>query len=195
MREYLFTSESVSEGHPDKVADRISDAVLDACLRHDRNARVACETLISSDLLVISGEFKVKDNYLPDFKEIAFDVLKKTGYGEGDFGFDFDRCKVMVSAKRQSEDISRGVERGEETGAGDQGLMFGYATRETRELMPMPIMLAHQLMMRQAELRKRVKILGPDAKSQVTVRYCNGMPVSVEKVVVSTQHRKDADLE
>ncbi len=190
-REFLFTSESVSEGHPDKTADRISDAVLDEYLRHDKNSRCACETLISNDLIVISGEFRTRDGFIPDFKGIAFDVLRKTGYGDGDFGFDFEKCRYIQSIKEQSHEINNGVDRGENIGAGDQGLMFGYATNETPEMMPMPILLAHKLMMRQAELRKSGEIdwLGPDAKAQVTVRYRNGKPVNVEKVVLSTQHK------
>ncbi len=190
-KEYLFTSESVSEGHPDKIADRISDAILDAYLTKDRNAKSACETLISGDLLVISGEFKTSSKDDIDHKQIAFDVIKQSGYGDRYFGFDFHGCRFVSSIKEQSAEINMGVEQKGNTGAGDQGLMFGYATNETPELMPLPISLAHKLMMRQAELRKSGEIdwLEPDAKSQVTVKYRNGRPVSVEKIVLSTQHK------
>ena len=190
-KEYLFTSESVSEGHPDKVADQISDAILDAYLENDKHAKVACETLISGDLLVISGEFKYNSEDKIDHKQIAFDVIKKIGYDKGSFGFDFDKCRFIPSIKEQSAEINIGVEQKGNTGAGDQGLMFGYAANETPELMPIPISLAHKLMMRQAELRKSGEIdwLGPDAKSQVTVKYRGGKPVSVEKIVLSTQHK------
>lgn len=190
-KEYLFTSESVSEGHPDKVADQISDSILDAYLENDKHAKVACETLISGDLLVISGEFKYNSEDKIDHEQIAFDVIRKIGYDKGSFGFDFDKCRFIPSIKEQTAEINIGVEQKGNTGAGDQGLMFGYATNETPEYMPLPILLAHKLMFKQAELRKNGEIdwLGPDAKAQVTVKYRNGKPVSVEKVVLSTQHK------
>ncbi len=195
-KEYLFSSESVSEGHPDKIADQISDAVLDTYLSEDKNAKVACETLISEKLLVISGEFKTEKKFKPDFEEIAFNVIRNIGYGNGNFGFNFDECEVITSIKSQSSDINRGVERGEEIGAGDQGLMFGYASNETTEYMPLPILLAHKLMKKQSDLRKSGEIewLGPDAKTQVTVRYKNDKPVTVEKIVFSTQHTEGIKL-
>lgn len=192
-KEYLFSSESVSEGHPDKIADQISDAILDAYLEKDKNAKVACETLISGNLIVISGEFKCSSDEIINHKEIAIKVIKKIGYDKGDFGFDVDNCVFIHSIKEQSNDINIGVEQENNIGAGDQGLMFGYASNETQEFMPLPILLAHKLMQKQSELRKNGKLdwLGPDAKSQVTVRYKNDKPVSVEKVVLSTQHKKD----
>lgn len=195
-KEYLFTSESVSEGHPDKVADQISDAILDAYLEKDKYAKVACETLISGDLLVISGEFKYNSEDKIDHEQIAFDVIRKIGYDKGSFGFDFNKCRFIPSIKEQSSDINIGVEQGNNIGAGDQGLMFGYASNETPELMPLPISLAHKLVQKQAELRKRGQFdwLGPDAKSQVTVKYKNGIPVSVEKVVLSTQHKSSIGI-
>ena len=193
MSDYLFTSESVSEGHPDKVADQISDAVLDAILTQDPNARVACETLCSTGLIVMSGEITTHASV--DYNIIARETVKRIGYTSSDIGFDSVTCAVLTAFNKQSPDIAQGVNRAEEMeqGAGDQGLMFGYACDETPQLMPMPIFYAHRLVERQAELRKagRLKWLRPDAKSQVSVRYQNGKPVSIETVVISTQHDPD----
>jgi len=201
MSEYLFTSESVSEGHPDKVSDQISDAVLDAILTHDINARVACETLCSTGLIVMSGE--ITTNASVDYNVIARETIKRIGYTSSDIGFDANTCAVLTAFNKQSPDIAQGVNRTKEQeldqGAGDQGLMFGYACNETPQLMPMPIHYAHRLVERQAELRRsgRLTWLRPDAKSQVSVNYKNGKPQSVETVVISTQHNPDishADL-
>lgn len=201
MSEYLFTSESVSEGHPDKVSDQISDAVLDAILTHDINARVACETLCSTGLIVMSGE--ITTNASVDYNVIARETLKHIGYTSSDIGFDASTCSVLTAFNKQSPDIAQGVDRTKEQeldqGAGDQGLMFGYACNETPQLMPMPIHYAHRLVEKQAELRKsgRLTWLRPDAKSQVSVNYKNGKPQSVETVVISTQHNPEishADL-
>lgn len=193
MSDYLFTSESVSEGHPDKVADQISDAVLDAILAQDPNARVACETLCSTGLIVMSGEITTHASV--DYNIIARETVKRIGYTSSDIGFDSVTCAVLTAFNKQSPDIAQGVNRAEEMeqGAGDQGLMFGYACDETPQLMPMPIFYAHRLVERQAELRKagRLKWLRPDAKSQVSVRYQNGKPVTIETVVISTQHDPD----
>ena len=195
MSEYLFTSESVSEGHPDKVSDQISDAVLDAILTHDINARVACETLCSTGLIVMSGE--ITTNASVDYNVIARETLKHIGYTSSDIGFDASTCSVLTAFNKQSPDIAQGVDRTKEKeldqGAGDQGLMFGYACNETPQLMPMPIHYAHRLVERQAELRKsgRLPWLRPDAKSQVSVNYKNGKPQSVETVVISTQHNPE----
>jgi S-adenosylmethionine synthetase len=190
--EFLFTSESVSEGHPDKVADQISDAVLDALLTQDRNSRVAAETLCNTGLVVLAGE--ITTNAVVDYIQIARGVIRDIGYDNTDYGIDYRGCAVMVCYDKQSQDISQGVTEGDglfkEQGAGDQGLMFGYACDETDALMPAPIHYAHRLMERQAQLRKagRLPWLRPDAKSQVTLRYVDGRPVSAESVVVSTQH-------
>ena len=201
MSEYLFTSESVSEGHPDKVSDQISDAVLDAILTHDRVARVACETLCSTGLIVMSGE--ITTNASVDYNTIARETLKRIGYTSSDIGFDASTCSVLTAFNKQSIDIKQGVDRAKEEeldqGAGDQGLMFGYACNETPQLMPMPIHYAHRLMERQAEMRRsgRMTWLRPDAKSQVSVNYKNGNPQSIETVVISTQHNPEishADL-
>ena len=195
MREYLLTSESVSEGHPDKVSDQISDAVLDAILTQDTNARVACETLCSTGLIVMSGE--ITTNALVDYNLIARETIKRIGYTSSDIGFDSNTCAVLTAFNKQSPDIAQGVNRTKEQeldqGAGDQGLMFGYACDETPQLMPMPIYYAHRLMERQAEMRRnrRLTWLRPDAKSQVSVSYKNGKPHSVETVVISTQHHPD----
>ena len=195
MSEYLFTSESVSEGHPDKVSDRISDAVLDAILTQDTNARVACETLCSTGLIVMSGE--ITTNAMVDYNVIARETIKRIGYTSSDIGFDSNTCAVLTAFNKQSPDIAQGVNRTKEQeldqGAGDQGLMFGYACDETPQLMPMPIYYAHRLMERQAELRRsgRLTWLRPDAKSQVSVSYKNGKPHRVETVVISTQHHPD----
>ncbi len=195
MSEYLFTSESVSEGHPDKVADQISDAILDAILTQDPNARVACETLCSTGLIVMSGEITTEANV--DYMQVARAAVKRIGYNSSDIGFDYHTCAVLTAFNKQSADIAQGVNRTKEEemdqGAGDQGLMFGYACDETPQLMPMPIYYAHRLMERQAELRKdgRLSWLRPDAKSQVSVRYLNGKPQRIETVVISTQHNPD----
>ncbi len=194
-REFLFTSESVSEGHPDKVADQISDAVLDAILAQDPRGRVACETLVSTGLVVISGE--ITTNADINYMDIARATVKRIGYDDSDIGFDYKSCAVLTAINRQSSDIAQGVNEGEgldlDQGAGDQGLMFGYATNETASLMPFPIYYAHRIMQRQAEVRKdgRLPWLRPDAKSQLTVKYVDGKPVSIDTVVVSTQHHPD----
>ncbi|MDD2668869.1 MULTISPECIES: methionine adenosyltransferase [Zoogloea] len=194
-REFLFTSESVSEGHPDKVADQISDAVLDAILAQDPRGRVACETLVSTGLVVISGE--ITTNADINYMDIARATVKRIGYDDSDIGFDYKSCAVLTAINRQSSDIAQGVNEGEgldlDQGAGDQGLMFGYATNETPSLMPFPIYYAHRIMQRQAEVRKdgRLPWLRPDAKSQLTVKYVDGKPVAIDTVVVSTQHHPD----
>jgi len=195
--EYLFTSESVSEGHPDKVADQISDAVLDALLAQDTRSRVAAETLCNTGLVVMAGE--ITTNAVVDYIQVARGVIRDIGYDNTDYGIDYRGCAVMVCYDKQSQDISQGVTEGDgrfkEQGAGDQGLMFGYACDETDVLMPAPIHYAHRLMERQAQLRKegRLSWLRPDAKSQVTLRYVDGRPVSAESIVVSTQHAPDVD--
>ena len=192
---YLFTSESVSEGHPDKIADQISDAVLDAILAKDKNARVACETLIKNGLVMIAGE--ITTSAWVDLEHIARDTIRKIGYNNPAYGFDCDACAVVSAIGKQSTDIAMGVDRREDhdLGAGDQGLMFGYATNETPELMPAPIMYAHKLVRQQAQVRKsgKLKWLRPDAKSQITLRYENNKPVGVECIVLSTQHDPDID--
>jgi len=200
-RSYLFTSESVSEGHPDKIADQISDAILDAFIRIDLHSHVACETMVTKDFVVLAGEFKTDSvesfrRIERDASSIARSVLRDIGYRNSATGIDPDRCEVRVAFNRQSQDISRGVERqGAVLGAGDQGLMFGYACDETAELMPLPIWLAHRLVERQAQVRREGALpwLRPDAKSQVTVRWEGGRPSVVERVVLSTQHAPDVD--
>ncbi len=184
-RRFLFTSESVTEGHPDKIADQISDAVLDAVLSQDAMGRVACETLVTTGLAMVAGE--ITTSAAPDYNEIVREVIRNVGYTRAKYGFDADTCAVISSIKRQSPDIAMGVDTG---GAGDQGLMFGYACDETNELMPLPIMLAHKLVRRLSEMRKSgmVDFLRPDGKSQVTVEYVNGQPLRVDCVVISTQH-------
>ena len=194
-KEYLFTSESVSEGHPDKVADQISDGILDAILADDPHARVACETLVSTGLVVISGEITTKAHV--NYREITQEVIRRIGYDNSDIGFDYKSCAILTAINRQSPDIAQGVDRASDDnfdqGAGDQGLMFGFATNETPSLMPLPIYYAHRIMQRQAELRKNGSLpwLRPDAKSQLTARYVDGKPVSIDTVVVSTQHDPD----
>ncbi len=201
MSQYLFTSESVSEGHPDKVADQISDGVLDAILTQDPRARVACEVLTSTGLIVISGEITTSANI--NYIDVARDVVKRIGYNSSEIGFDYQTCAVLTALNRQSPDIAIGVNEGSgldlDQGAGDQGLMFGYATDETDTFMPLAIHLAHRLVQRQSELRKdgRLPFLRPDAKSQVTIRYENGQAVAIDTVVLSTQHNPEishADL-
>jgi len=190
--EFIFTSESVSEGHPDKVADQISDSVLDAILTEDRTGRVACETLVSTGLVVISGEITTTAHI--NYREIAQETVRRIGYTDSEVGFDYKSCAILTAINRQSPDIAQGVNEGQgidlDQGAGDQGLMFGYACNETPSLMPLPIYYAHRLMQRQAEVRKdgRLPWLRPDAKSQLSVRYVAGKPVAIDTVVVSTQH-------
>ncbi|HSF46833.1 MAG TPA: methionine adenosyltransferase, partial [Burkholderiales bacterium] len=197
MNDYLFTSESVSEGHPDKIADQISDAVLDAILAQDPRGRVACETLVATGLVVIAGE--ITTSATVDYNRIARDTVKRIGYVSSDIGFDHQTCAVLTSFGKQSADIAQGVDRADEReqGAGDQGLMFGYACDETPQLMPMPIYYAHRLMQRHAELRRdgRLPWLRPDAKSQVTVRYIDGRPQHIDTVVLSTQHEPQVSRE
>ena len=193
MRDYLFTSESVSEGHPDKVADQISDTVLDYLLEEDSSSRVACETLVNTGLVVLSGEI-TSNRSLDGVTERVRETIKEIGYVGSEMGFDYRSCAVMMSLDRQSQDIAAGVNEGEglylDQGAGDQGLMFGYACTETDVLMPMPIEYSHRLVKKQAEVRKNGQLawLRPDAKSQVTVRYENGKPSFIDTVVLSTQH-------
>ena len=190
--EYLFTSESVSEGHPDKVADQISDAILDAILAQDPKARVAAETLCNTGLVVLAGEITTHANV--DYISVARNAIKRIGYDNADFGIDYKSCAVMVCYDKQSPDIAQGVNEGQgldlDQGAGDQGLMFGYACDETPELMPAAIHYAHRIVERQSQLRKdgRLPWLRPDAKSQVTLRYVDGQPVGIDTIVLSTQH-------
>jgi len=190
---FLFTSESVSEGHPDKMADQISDAVLDSILKNDPKARVACETLITTGYAVIAGE--ISTNCYIEIPQIVRNTVEKIGYTHSDMGFDFETCGVLVSLDEQSKDIAQGVDKSskKEQGAGDQGMMFGYATKETPELMPMPIMYSHKLVKKLADVRKKgiLSYLRPDSKSQVSVRYENDKPVCIETVVISTQHKPE----
>jgi len=194
---FVFTSESVSEGHPDKVADRISDSILDAILEQDSQARVACETMINTGMIVLSGEITTSANI--DYQQVAREAVKNIGYNSSDMGFDYSSCAVLVAMDKQSVDIAAGVNEGEgidlNQGAGDQGLMFGYASNETDELMPMPVLLSHKIVAKQAEVRKSGKLnyLRPDAKSQVSVRYENDKPVAIDAVVLSTQHAADVE--
>ncbi|MFC5995849.1 methionine adenosyltransferase [Pseudonocardia hispaniensis] len=210
--EHMFTSESVTEGHPDKIADQISDAVLDAALAGDPESRVACETLVTTGLVVVAGEITTTAHL--DVTDIVRETICRIGYDCGDFGFDGRHCAVMIALDKQSPDIAQGVDRAFEnraqpqpghgradeldsSGAGDQGMMFGFATRETEELMPLPIALAHRLSRRLAQVRKDrlLPYLRPDGKTQVTVRYRDGLPVAVEKVLISTQHAEEVDSE
>ena len=199
MSEYLFTSESVSEGHPDKVADQISDAILDAILAQDKHSRVAAETLCNTGLVVLAGEITTNANV--DYIQVARDTIKRIGYDNTEYGIDYKGCAVLVAYDKQSPDIAQGVNAAYDDnlgqGAGDQGLMFGYACDETPSLMPLPIYLSHRLVERQAMLRKdgRLPWARPDAKSQVTVRYVDGKPHSIDTVVLSTQHHPDISLE
>jgi len=195
LQNFVFTSESVSEGHPDKMCDQISDAVLDALLAEDPNSRVACESLAKTGMVVLAGEITTKAKI--DYAKVVRDTVRRIGYTDSSMGFDADTCAVLAAVDRQSPDISQGVTEGEglhkEQGAGDQGLMFGLACDETPELMPLPIMLAHQLVERLAAERRTGKypFLRPDSKSQVTVQYRDGKPVRVDAVVISTQHSAD----
>jgi S-adenosylmethionine synthetase len=195
--DFLFTSESVSEGHPDKVADQISDAILDAILAQDKYSRVAAETLCNTGLVVLAGEITTAANV--DYIQVARETIKRIGYDNTEYGIDYKGCAVLVAYDKQSVDIKRGVDKASDDdlnqGAGDQGLMFGYACDETPELMPAPIYYAHRLVERQADLRRdgRLSWLRPDAKSQVTFRYVNGKPSSIDTVVLSTQHSPDVD--
>ena len=193
---YLFTSESVSEGHPDKIADQISDAVLDAILKQDKNARVACETLVKTGFVVLAGE--VTTSAWVDLDDLVRKVIVDIGYNSSDIGFDGHTCGVLSAIGKQSSDIAQGVDRivDEDQGAGDQGLMFGFACNDTDVLMPAPLTYAHRLVKRQAEVRKSGALnwLRPDAKSQITVRYQDGKPVGIDAVVLSTQHHPDVSL-
>jgi S-adenosylmethionine synthetase len=197
--DYFFTSESVSEGHPDKVADQISDSILDAILAQDPKARVAAETLCNTGLVVLAGEITTNANV--DYIQVARNTLREIGYDNTEYGIDYKGCAVLVAYDKQSPDIAQGVDKahddGLDQGAGDQGLMFGYACDETPELMPLPIYLSHRLVERQSQLRRdgRLNWLRPDAKSQVTLRYVDGKPDSIDTVVLSTQHAADIPLE
>ncbi len=192
---HLFTSESVSEGHPDKVSDQISDAILDAILKQDKHARVACETLVKTGMVLVAGEITTSAQI--EYEEIIRQTVKEIGYNHSDMGFDWESCAVINAIGKQSVDIAMGVDRenDEDQGAGDQGLMFGYASNETDVLMPAPITYAHRLVRRQAEVRKNGTLswLRPDAKSQVTFRYEDGNPVAIDAVVLSTQHNPEID--
>jgi len=187
---FIFTSESVTEGHPDKMADQISDSILDEALRADKNSRVACETLVTTGVVVLAGE--ITTNSIIDYSKVVREKVKDIGYCESSMGFDYETCAVMVTIDRQSSDIAMGVDEDtdKEQGAGDQGLMFGYATDETEELMPSPILYAHKLSKKLSQVRKNevLPFLRPDGKSQVTVRYENNVPVALNAVVISTQH-------
>src|SRR5512142_1100199 len=199
MSEYFFTSESVSEGHPDKVADQISDAIVDAILAQDKHSRIAAETLCNTGLVVLAGEITSSANV--DYIQVARDTIKRIGYDNTEYGIDYKGCAVLVAYDKQSPDIAQGVDKAYDDnldqGAGDQGLMFGYACRETDVLMPLPIYLSHRLVERQAQLRRdgRLNWLRPDAKSQVTIKYVDDKPFSIDTVVLSTQHSPDITLE
>jgi len=199
MSDYIFTSESVSEGHPDKVADQISDAILDAILSQDPKSRVACETMVTTGMAVIAGEITTRA--VVDYPKVVRETIKEIGYNDSAMGFDWETCAVLVSIDKQSPDISQGVTEGEglfkDQGAGDQGLMFGYACNETPELMPMTIMYAHRLTQRLAEVRKNgvLNFLRPDSKSQVSIQYVDHKPVRVDTVVISSQHVPEVSYE
>lgn len=199
MNEYLFTSESVSEGHPDKVADQISDAIVDAILTQDKHSRIAAETLCNTGLVVLAGEITTNANV--DYIQVARDTIKRIGYDNTEYGIDYKGCAVLVAYDKQSPDIAQGVNVAYDDtldqGAGDQGLMFGYACDETPQLMPLPIWLSHRLMERQSQLRKdgRLPWLRPDAKSQVTIKYVDGKPHAIDTVLISTQHAPEMSLE
>ncbi len=196
IKEYIFTSESVTEGHPDKMADQVSDAILDYIIARDPNARVACETLLSNGFCVIAGELKT-EIYAP-MQEIAREVIREIGYTNASFGFDYRSAGVLNGIGEQSPDISQGVDQDSgEIGAGDQGLMFGYACKETEELMPLPISLAHKITAKLSEVRKNgtIPFLRPDGKAQVSVKYIDGKPVEIDTIVVSTQHDEEVSQE
>ena len=199
MNQFLFTSESVSEGHPDKLADQVSDSILDAILAQDPTARVAAETLANTGLVVLAGEITTTANV--DYIKVARDAIKRIGYDNTEYGIDYKGCAVLVAYDKQSPDIAQGVDNANDDpldqGAGDQGLMFGYAVNETPQLMPLPIWLSHRIMERQAQLRKdgRLPWLRPDAKSQVTIQYVDGKPHKIDTVLVSTQHAPEMTLE
>jgi S-adenosylmethionine synthetase len=199
MTDFIFTSESVSEGHPDKVADQVSDAILDAILTQDPKSRVACETLVTTGMAVIAGE--ITTNAIVDYPKVVRETIKEIGYNDSAMGFDWETCAVLVSIDKQSPDISQGVTEGEglfkEQGAGDQGLMFGFACNETPELMPMSIMFAHKLTQKLAQVRKSgvLSFLRPDSKSQVSIRYVDDRPVYVDTIVVSSQHTPEVSYE
>src|SRR3989338_6031933 len=197
--DYIFTSESVTEGHPDKVADQISDAVLDEILKQDKNGRVACETLVTTGMALIAGE--ITTNCYVDMPSVVRETIKEIGYNDSAMGFDWETCSVITAIGKQSPDIALGVNadtnKEKEQGAGDQGIMFGYACKETKELMPAPIHWAHKLTRKLAQARKanELDFLRPDGKSQISIRYINGKPVSVENVIISTQHKDSVSYE
>ncbi len=199
MKDFIFTSESVSEGHPDKVADQISDAILDAILTQDPKSRVACETMVTTGMAVIAGE--ITTNAIIDYPKVVRETIREIGYNDSAMGFDWETCAVLTSIDKQSPDIAQGVTEGEgmykEQGAGDQGLMFGFACNETPELMPMSILLAHKLVSRLADVRKNgvLDFLRPDSKSQVSIQYINDKPVHVDTVVISSQHSPEVSYE